>query len=129
MGIQSFFKQRRPRQFQHKLIYWDPKKEELAERVERIRKELIASGELDEADVQALAEAEQATSVSDSDLATSAEGYDASRQIRGSFVGATRHLQRQQKQGVTSADRDQRMIRLMLCVLALGLVFWYFFLR
>lgn len=47
MGIQTFFKQRRPRQFEHKLIYWDPRKEELAKRVARIRQEMIEAGELD----------------------------------------------------------------------------------
>lgn len=117
MGIQSFFKQRRPRKFDHKPIYWDPKKEELAQRVARVRQEMIEAGELPQPESLAQDGAEQV------------EGYDPSQQIRGSFIQATRHLKRQQKQGVTSADRDQKMIRLMLALLALGLAFWFFFLR
>lgn len=121
MGIQSFFKQRKPRKFEHKLIYWDPKKEELEQRVARIRQEMIASGELPAPEDAEAAPADSAEGTTDS--------YDAERQVRGSFLQSTRHLQRQHKQGVTSADREQRMIRLMLALLVLGFAFWFFFLR
>ena len=124
MGIQTFFKQRRPRQFDHKLIYWDPRKEELEKRVERIRQEMIAAGELN-------------PQVPTSEVPTdggqtaplSPSTYDSSEQIRGAFIHSARHLSRQHKRGITSSDRDQRIIKLMLALMVLGLFFWYFFLR
>lgn len=63
------------------------------------------------------------------ETAETASSRDTAQQIRGSFVQATRHLKRQHKQGLTASERDQRMVRLMLALLALGLAFWYFFLR
>ena len=125
MGIQSFFKQRRPRQFEHKLIYWDPRKEELEKRVERIRQEMIASGELsaEEAD-RAIEEMRQQAS-----SPTEPSQYDSSAHLRGTFVRSTGHLQRQHRRGITSSDRDRKTIRLMLALLVLGFAFWYFFIR
>ena len=55
--------------------------------------------------------------------------YDSSEQIRGAFIHSARHLSRQHKRGITSSDRDQRIIKLMLALMVLGLFFWYFFLR
>ena len=52
-----------------------------------------------------------------------------SEQIRGAFIHSARHLSRQHKRGITSSDRDQRIIKLMLALMVLGLVFWFFFLR
>ena len=125
MGIQSFFKQRRPRQFEHKLIYWDPRKEELEKRVERIRQEMIASGELtaEEAD-RAVEEMHQQASTP-----TEMGDYDSSAHLRGTFIRSTEHLQRQHRRGITSSDRDRKTIRLMLALLVLGFAFWYFFIR
>ena len=123
MGIQSFFKQRRPRQFEHKLIYWDPKKEEIAKRVERIRREMIEAGELDPDS------APEPASDGASSSPTTQTHYDATDQIRGAFIQSTRHLSRQHRRGITSADRSQRIIRLMIALLALGFGFWYFFIR
>ena len=123
MGIQSFFKQRRPRQFEHKLIYWDPKREELAKRVERIRREMIEAGELEPDS------APEPTSGGTSGSSSTPPNYDATEQIRGAFVQSTRHLSRQHRRGITSADRSQRIIRLMIALLALGFAFWYFFIR
>ena len=54
---------------------------------------------------------------------------DSSEQIRGAFIHSARHLSRQHKRGITSSDRDQRIIKLMLALMVLGLFFWYFFLR
>ena len=123
MGIQSFFKQRRPRQFEHKLIYWDPKREELAKRVERIRREMIEAGELEPDS------APEPTSEGTSGSSSTPANYDATEQSRGAFVHSTRHLSRQHRRGITSADRSQRIIRLMIALLALGFAFWYFFIR
>jgi hypothetical protein len=124
MGIQTFFKQRRPRQFEHKLIYWDPRKEELEKRVERIRQEMIAAGELDPQ-----APTSEVPTDGDQTAPLSPSTYDSSEQIRGAFIHSARHLSRQHKRGITSSDRDQRIIKLMLALMVLGLFFWYFFLR
>ena len=124
MGIQTFFKQRRPRQFEHKLIYWDPRKEELEKRVERIRQEMIAAGELDPQ-----APTSEVPTDGDQTAPLSPSTYDSSEQIRGAFMHSARHLSRQHKRGITSSDRDQRIIKLMLALMVLGLFFWYFFLR
>ena len=123
MGIQSFFKQRRPRQFEHKLIYWDPKKEEIAKRVERIRREMIEAGELDQ-DLD-----QGASSDATSGSSSTPANYDATEQVRGAFMHSARHLSRQHRRGITSADRSQRIIRLMLALLILGFAFWYYFIR
>lgn len=56
-------------------------------------------------------------------------GYDASERVRGTFYYGTEHLQRQREQGIDAADRTQRIIRLLLVLMALGFVIWYFFLR
>ena len=40
MAISSFYSMRKPRQFEHKPIYWDPHKEELEERKRKIRIEM-----------------------------------------------------------------------------------------
>ena len=124
MGIQTFFKQRRPRQFEHKLIYWDPRKEELEKRVERIRQEMIAAGELDPQ-----APTSEVPTDGGQTASPSTSTYDSSEQIRGAFIHSARHLSRQHKRGITSSDRDQRIIKLMLALMVLGLFFWYFFLR
>ncbi len=42
---------------------------------------------------------------------------------------SARHLSRQHRRGITSADRSQRIIRLMLALLILGFAFWYYFIR
>ena len=40
MAFFSFYNVRKPRQFEHKPIYWDPHKEEMEERVRRIKREM-----------------------------------------------------------------------------------------
>lgn len=64
-----------------------------------------------------------------SSSSTTPTHYDATDQIRGAFIHSTRHLSRQHRRGITSADRSQRIIRLMIALLALGFGFWYFFIR
>ena len=85
---------------------------------------MIASGELDPQDSTpgVLAEEENTDTLPPST-------YDSSEQIRGAFIHSARHLSRQHKRGITSSDRDQRIIKLMLALMVLGLFFWYFFLR
>ena len=40
MALFSFYHMRKPRQFEHKPIYWDPHKEALEERVSKIKREM-----------------------------------------------------------------------------------------
>ena len=40
MALFSFYNVRKPRQFEHKPIYWNPHKEEMDERVRRIKREM-----------------------------------------------------------------------------------------
>ncbi|WP_152566768.1 hypothetical protein [Porphyromonas sp. COT-239 OH1446] len=123
MAIQGFYRQRRPRQFEHKPIYWDARKEELNRRVERIRQEMIASGEID-----GELSSEQ-VELSEQERQARLIGYDASKRVRGAFYHGTEHLLRQRERGIDAADRTRLIIRLLLVLMALGFVIWFFFLR
>jgi len=83
---------------------------------------MIEAGELDPY-------AELPEALTKDEGAGSSSNYDSSEQIRGAFIHSARHLSRQHKRGITSSDRDQRIIKLMLALMVLGLVFWFFFLR
>mgnify|MGYP000000136487 FL=1 len=83
---------------------------------------MIEAGELDP-------DAEFPEALTKNEGADSSSNYDSSEQIRGAFIHSARHLSRQHKRGITSSDRDQRIIKLMLALMVLGLVFWFFFLR
>ena len=37
MGMFSFYNVRKPRQFEHKPIYWDPRKEKLEKRIHKVK--------------------------------------------------------------------------------------------
>ena len=80
---------------------------------------MIEAGELDP-------DAELPEALTKDEGAGSSSNYDSSEQIRGAFIHSARHLSRQH---ITSSDRDQRIIKLMLALMVLGLVFWFFFLR
>lgn len=115
MGIQSFFKQRRPRQFDHKPIYWDARREELDKRIARIRAELIASGEIE--DTQSSAEESKVARAEEQDAAMK-------ERIRIGLRQGTEHLQKQYDRGITSYDRVQRILRLILMLLVLVAISW-----
>lgn len=121
MAIQSFFKHRAPRRFEHKPIYWDARKEELDKRVRRVRQELIAKGEIEptEEDLAYQSQGEEERRLS----------HDHRLNIRGRFLAETEHLQRQVDHGIDSEVRHRRTVRLMIILLVLGFIFWYFFLR
>ena len=68
MGISSFYKMRKPRQFEHKPIYWDPHAEEREARFRRIRREMGEEKEM------------------------TLEEYK--EEIRGSFIDGTKHLKK-----------------------------------
>lgn len=115
MAIQSFFKQRKPRSFEHKPIYWDARKEELDKRVERIRAELIASGEL---------EGEAPRLSSDQAESSESTTLEMRERIKGSFRENTEHLQKQYNRGITANERNLRTVRLILMLVALGAIVW-----
>lgn len=117
MAIQSFFRPRRPRTYEHKYIYWDARQDALNRRVERIRNELIAQGEIDGEETH------------EYDESARGEQYDTAARIRGRFATGTDHLRRQLDSGVDRHERAKRMIRLMLMLLGLGAAVWYFFFR
>lgn len=117
MAIQSFFRPRRPKTFEHKYIYWDARKEALERRVERIRNNLIDDGEI---------EGEKTHKF---DGYAEGEVYSSSRRIRGKFASGTQHLQKQIDAGIDRHDRRLRIIRLMLMLLGFGFMVWYFLFR
>ena len=102
MGMFFFYNARKPRQFDHKPIYWNPRKEALEERIQKIKREL---GEADQ------------------DL----ENYKPS--IRGTFVEGTKHLKKSKGRGDTISDRIYKNTRLILVLALLSVIFWFFFLK
>lgn len=117
MAIQSFFRPRKPREFNHSYIYFDPAKEAKERRYERLRNELIDSGEIEGEKTHKFEGYEEG------------ETYSSSRRIRGKFINGTQHLQKQVDSGLTRHDRRIKMIRLMLMLLGFGFMVWYFFFR
>ena len=102
MGIMSFYKLPKPRQFEHRPIYYDPRKEALQKRIHKVKMEL---------------------GVEERDY----EQYKES--IRGSFIEGTRHLKKSKDKGDEIRDRVYRNMRLILILVLLGIAFWYFFLK
>ena len=117
MAIQSFFRPRRPRSFDHKYIYWDARREALERRVERIHNELIDKGEI---------EGEKTHKFDGYD---GSETYDSAKRIRGKFVAGTQHLQKQIDAGIDRHERRLKMIRLMLMLMGFCFLVWYFIFR
>ena len=102
MGIMSFYKLRKPRQFDHKPIYFDPRKEALAKRVHKVKMELG----VEETDYEQYKEA-----------------------IRGSFIEGTTHLKKSKNRGDDIRNRVYKNMRLLLLIAILGFLFWFFFLN
>lgn len=48
MAFFSFYNMRKPRQFDHKPIYWDPRKEALEERISKVKREMGIEEPLEE---------------------------------------------------------------------------------
>ena len=102
MGIMSFYKLRKPRQFDHKPIYYDPRKEALQKRIRKVKMDLG----VEEPDYELYKES-----------------------IRGSFIEGTTHLKKSKEKGEEIRDRIYRNMRLILIIVLLGVAFWYFFLK
>lgn len=101
MGISSFYKMRKPRQFDHKPIYWDPHAEEREARFRRIRREMGEEKEL------------------------TLEEYK--EEIRGSFIDGTKHLKKSVDKGDTARSRKYKNMRLLLVLVILVVLFWFMF--
>ena len=100
MALFSFYNVRKPRQFEHKPIYWDPDKEELEKRVHRVKREMG----LEEESVE--------------------EYKDA---IRGSFIEGTTHLKKSKRRGDDPRSRHYKNMKLLLALVALAFLFWVMF--
>jgi len=102
MPILSFYNTRKPRQYAHKPIYWNPDKEALDERIRKIEIEMGVRQE-------------------------PLEEYKPS--IKGTFVEGTTHLKRSKAKGDDIRSREAKNMRLILFLVLLGAIFWFFFLR
>lgn len=95
----GFFKMREPRKFNHKPIFYNPDKEALDERIEKVKREM---GLTDETNFKS--------------------------SIKGSFVDQTSHLKRKiDKDGEKSVR--SRNIKLVVILVLLVIAFYYFYLR
>ncbi|MDR0573654.1 MAG: hypothetical protein LBG96_06420 [Tannerella sp.] len=102
MGLFSFYHVRKPRQFEHKPIYFDPRKEALEKRIHKVKVEM---------------------GVEDIDPEQRKEA------IRGSFIEGTTHLKKSRNKGDDIRSRAYKNMRLLLIIVILGVIFWYFFLK
>ena len=102
MGVMSFYKLRKPRQFDHKPIYFDPRKEALDKRIHKVKMELG----VEETDYEQYKEA-----------------------IRGSFIEGTKHLKKSKDRGDDIRNRVYKNMRLLLFLAILGFLLWHFFLN
>lgn len=93
----SFYNVRKPRQFDHKPIYWDPHKESLNKRVQAVKQEIgleIPEGEY-------------------------------IPHIKGTFVEGTSHLKKSRDKGYDSRGRTYKNVKLVLAVALLGGLLWF----
>ncbi|MEG1616620.1 MAG: hypothetical protein RR202_06730 [Bacteroidales bacterium] len=95
MGL--FYNVRKPRQFRHDPIYFDPRKEALEERVKKVKKEL---GELKD------------------------EEYKPD--LKGAFVNQTSHVKRRQEHEDKSNSSRNIKLAVILVGLLLALYYFYF---
>ncbi|OAV67657.1 hypothetical protein Barb7_00323 [Bacteroidales bacterium Barb7] len=101
MALFSFYNVRKPRQFEHKPIYWDPHKEEMENRVRRIRREM--------------------------GLEETPETYKP--QIKGTFIEGTSHLKRNVSKGYNVRSRGYRNVKLLTVLAVLLFLFWALFFK
>ncbi|MDR3251592.1 MAG: hypothetical protein LBT42_08030 [Tannerella sp.] len=102
MGIFGFYNVRKPRQYEHKPIYFDPRKEALEKRIHKVKMEMG----LEETDYEQYKE-----------------------EIRGSFIEGTTHLKKSKNKGDDMRNRIYKNMRLILVIAILCFIFWYLFLK
>ncbi|MDD6209630.1 MAG: hypothetical protein PUB21_03385 [Bacteroidales bacterium] len=100
MSIFFFYNNRKPRKYEHKPIYWDPRKEALDERIAKIKKEMGIEEE-------------------------DKESYKPS--IKGSFVNASPHLKRKLDKGEDREKRKSRNIIIAVILVILLVVAYYMY--
>jgi hypothetical protein len=101
MALFSFYNVRKPRQYEHKPIYWDPHKEAMEDRIRKVKREMGM----------------------DEDLTV--EDYKA--EIKGSFIEGTSHLKKSRDKGHDSRSRSYKNMKLLLAVAILAAILWYLF--
>lgn len=101
MAFLSFYSTRRPRQYNHKPIYWDPRREALDDRVLKIKKEM--------------------------GLVESDEEYKS--HIKGSFVEGTTHLKKRIENGETPKGRVYTNMKLAVALVLLLVLLWFMFIK
>lgn len=106
MGLGSFYKQRKPRSFNHKPIYYDQKRDELDKRIERIRREV------EEEEAQKRGEAPEC------------DYSHYQPHIRGTFIEGTQHLKEQQLSGIDQSSRISRTFRTLAMLILVCVVSW-----
>ena len=99
MALFSFYNTRKPRQFNHKPIYWDPHKEAMEERMRKIKREIGMDESLEE--------------------------YKP--QIKGTFIEGTSHLKKSHDRGDNERSRTYKNVKLLVALAVLGALFWYLF--
>ena len=102
MALLPFYNLRKPRQFNHKPIYWNPNKEALEDRIRKIEVEMGVREE-------------------------TTEEYKPN--IKGSFVAGTSHLKKRKAKESNNKRSSDKNTRLLLILLVLVAILWYFFLR
>lgn len=95
----GFFNMRGPRKFNHRPIYYDPDKEALEKRIDKVKREM---GMADEKDYKP--------------------------DIKGSFVDQTTHLKRKIGKDAVKPARS-RNIKIAVILVVLLILFYYFYLR
>ena len=101
MALFSFYHMRKPRQFEHKPIYWDPHKEALEERVSKIKREM--------------------------GIEESIEEYKP--HIKGTFIEGPSPLRKSVDRGERGLVRKYKNVKLLVALAVLAALFWYLFWR
>src|SRR3712207_9230428 len=96
------FRPRNPRRFSHRPIYWDPKKEDLDRRVEQIRQELVARGEISAVD-------SASGTTGDDDQDELSKGV-FEEQLSESMLSGARHLKKQRDKGIDNSRSEERRV-------------------
>ena len=100
MALFSFYNTRKPRQFSHKPIYWDPHREAMEERVRKIKRE----------------------------IGMEEPWEDYKPQIKGSFVEGTSHLKKSLDRGDNARRRKYKSVKLIVGIVVLGALLWFLYL-
>lgn len=100
MALFSFYSVRKPRQYSHKPIYWDPRKEALEERRAKIKREMGLE---------------------------KPEEYKP--QIKGAFIEGTTHLKKSKMRGDDTRSLKYKNVKLIVFLALLAAIFWYMFFK